>query len=133
MSSRTIYLSKLIGLYCLLISLGMVTHKQATLNTVSLAVHDSPVILILGAFTLAIGLALVVGHNVWSGGAMPVIVTLIGWLTLFKGLAFLFLSPDSLVAYFQMVHYAQMFYVYLAIDLVLGAYLTYAGFSTASR
>jgi hypothetical protein len=25
------------------------------------------------------GLAVVVAHNVWSGGALPVVVTLVGW------------------------------------------------------
>src|SRR5690348_14216277 len=35
----------------------------------------------------AAGTALVIGHNVWSGGVLPVVVTLLGWLTLIKGIA----------------------------------------------
>lgn len=53
MSSRTIFLSKLLGLYCLFVSLAMLAHKQATLNTVNLAVRDAPLMLILGVFALA--------------------------------------------------------------------------------
>jgi hypothetical protein len=39
--------------------------------------------------TVAIGLALVLGHNVWSGGPLAIAVTLMGWATLVKGLALL--------------------------------------------
>jgi hypothetical protein len=34
--------------------------------------------LLTSVITLVIGLALVVGHNVWSGGALPVTVTVVG-------------------------------------------------------
>ena len=29
---------------------------------------------------------MIVGHNVWSGGPLPVTVTLLGWLIFLKGL-----------------------------------------------
>ena len=35
MSPRTIFLSRLIGLYCILVSLYMVTHKQVTVEIVT--------------------------------------------------------------------------------------------------
>jgi hypothetical protein len=35
------------------------------------------------------------GHNVSSGGALPILVTLIGWITLIKGALFLFLPPET--------------------------------------
>jgi hypothetical protein len=132
MSSRTIFLSKLLGLYCLFVSLAMLAHKQATLNTVNLAVRDAPLMLILGVFALAIGLAILLVHNVWSGGALPIIITLVGWITLIKGLIFLFLSPAGLATYVQLLHYAQFFYLFIGVDLILGIYLTSAGFAAAS-
>jgi hypothetical protein len=44
----------------------------------------------LGAITLAAGLAMVLAHNIWSGGALVVVVTVVGWITLIKSLLFLF-------------------------------------------
>ena len=73
---------------------------------------------------------MILGHNVWSGGALPVIVTLIGWLALIKGLLLLFLSPEAVLGGLQ---YEQLFYMYAAIALILGVYLTYAGFRSTSR
>ena len=134
MSSRTTFLSKLLGLYCILIGLSMVTHRQATVETMMTLVHNAPMMFIAGVIALLTGLAMVLGHNVWSGGALPVIVTLVGWLTLIKGLLILFLSPEAAVGFFLGgLHYEQLFYLYTAISLIFGVYLTYGGFRSASR
>ena len=36
------------------------------------------------------------GHNVWSGGALPVVVTLMGWAALLKGVALLLVPSDRM-------------------------------------
>jgi hypothetical protein len=45
------------------------------------------------------GLAIVIGHNVWSGGALPVIVTLFGWIILIRGVVLLFPSPSAKIRF----------------------------------
>ncbi|MGB7284896.1 MAG: hypothetical protein WBE13_21725, partial [Candidatus Acidiferrum sp.] len=71
--------------------------------------------------------------NIWTGGALPVIVTLLGWITTLKGLFFLILTPNAAVGfYLGTLHYAQFFYFYATFCLVLGTYLTYGGFKTQS-
>jgi hypothetical protein len=63
-----------------------------------------------------------------------VIVTLVGWVTLIKSLFFLFLSPEVEAGFFlRQLHYQELFYVYGAISLVLGIYLTYSGFRSRSN
>jgi len=84
MSSRTIFLSRLIGLYCIVIALSMMTRRQATVETVTALLQNSSMMLIVGIITLAAGLAVVLAHNIWSGGALVVVVTLVGWITLIK-------------------------------------------------
>jgi hypothetical protein len=92
-------------------------------------VYNPPVLFIAGIFALTAGLAMVLGHNIWSGGTLPVVVTLAGWSALLKGLLLLFLSPERAAEFFWgTLHYAQMFYLYAFVSFVLGAYLTYAGF-----
>ena len=77
---------------------------------------------------MIIGLAMILGHNVWSGGALPVVVTLVGWMALMKGLVCMFLSPEAASEYFLgLFHYEQLFYLYASISLLLGIYLTYSG------
>jgi len=128
MLPRTTFLSRLIGFYSIVVSLSMVVHKQATVGMVTALTHNAPVLFVVGLITVVAGLAMVLSHNVWSGGPVTVIVTLIGWITLIKGLFFLFLSPETASWLFLgEFHYEQLFYLYTAISFLLGIYLTYGG------
>ncbi len=134
MSSRTIFLSRLIGLYYILVALSMMSRRQATVETVTALLQNPSLMFIVGVITLAAGLAVVLAHNIWSGGALVVVVILVGWITLIKGLSFLFLSPEVEAEFFlRQLHYQQFFYMYAAISLVLGIYLTYGGFKSISK
>lgn len=134
MSSRTIFLSRLIGLYCIVIALSMMTRKQATVETVNALLQNPSMMLIVGIITLATGLAIVLAHNIWSGSTLAVVVTLVGWITLLKSLSLLFLPPEMETGLFlRHLHYQQLFYLYGAISLVLGVYLTYSGFKHAQK
>jgi hypothetical protein len=132
MSARTIFLSRLIGLYCLLAGAAMVARKQATVATVTSMIHDAPLMMVLGILLEIGGLATVLAHNVWSGGLAPVTITVIGWAALLKGVMFLFLPTESVADfYLRTPRYEQCFYFYMAPSLILGAYLTYTGFKKA--
>jgi hypothetical protein len=134
MSSRTIFLSRLIGLYCIVIALSMMTRRQATVETVTSLLQNPSLMLIVGIITLAAGLAVVLTHNIWSGGALVIVVTVVGWITLIKSLFFLFLPPEMEAGLFLgQLHYRQLFYLYTAISLVLGVCLAYGGFRSRSN
>jgi|SRR5579863_2659175 len=127
MSSRTIFLGRLVGLYCILISLAMLIHKQATVDVLTAMLRNAQLLLVGGVVTVIAGLAMVLGHNVWTGGAVPVLVTLVGWIALIKGSLLLFLSPEQESSIFvDSMHLDQGFYFYLGFMLLLGIYLTYA-------
>jgi hypothetical protein len=129
MVGRTVFLSRLIGIYCILIGLSMAINKQATLGAVLALVHDAATLFVFGLVLVAAGLAIVLAHNVWSGGALPVIVTIIGWLTLIKGLLCLLLPPPAAVGIVIWGSaYEQYYYLDTAVAMVLGIYLTYEGF-----
>ena len=134
MPARTAFLSKYIGLYLIVIGVPMGVHKAASIATVIATVHDAPATFVIGLVLVAAGLASILCHNVWSGGAVPVIVTLIGWLTMIKGALFLLLPPPAAVGFVIWGSaYEQYFYGDIAIVLALGSYLTYAGFKARPR
>ena len=130
MAPLTVFLAKLIGLYCVLFGLAMASQKQAMVDLVAALMRNGPVLLIVEAIAVTAGLAIVIGRNVWSGDALPVIVTLLGWIILIRGVALLFLSPTAKIRFFEMFRYADLFYLYAGITLVLGLYLTIAGFTS---
>jgi vacuolar-type H+-ATPase subunit I/STV1 len=134
MPSRTIFLSRLIGLSCLLFVPSMFIHRQATLDSVAGFLHNPSLLLILGLISLAIGLAMVLAHNIWSGGALAVVVTIVGWIALIKGLFFLYLLPYvGAERLLRALHHPQLFYVCMAPSLAIGIYLTYGGYTSKSH
>jgi hypothetical protein len=110
----------------------MISHKQATVETMTALIHDAPVLFLVSVVAMVAGLTIVLAHNVWSGGALPIVVTLFGWISLIKGLVFLLLSPETSVAYFEAVRYGQFFYAYTSVTLVIGIYLTFASFRSST-
>jgi len=94
-------------------------------------VADGPVMLVYAIISLAIGIAMILGHNIWSGGALPVVVTTVGWLILAKGVLLLFLKPEALSGLFERMHYGENYYLSLAPVSLIGLYLTWAGFTTS--
>ena len=134
MPARTIYLSRLIGLYCIFVVLSMVIRKQDTVYAVAALLRNPSTMLVLGIIAVAVGLAMVLAHNIWSGGAMPVVVTLVGWIALIKGLFFLYLLPVvGAECLLKVLQHPQLFYVCMAPSLVIGIYLTYGGFTSNSH
>jgi hypothetical protein len=124
----TIYLAKLLGLYCISLSLMLSMNKQTAVSTVNEWMKSPPLMMLTGVITLSIGLALVIGHNVWSS-ALPVTVTLLGWLTLIKGLTFLALPSAKAARFYEALKYDRFFFVYMGLTFVLGLYLTLSAFS----
>ena len=42
-------------------------------DAVKALIRSPPLVLLASVFAVAVGLGLVIGHNVWSGGALPVV------------------------------------------------------------
>jgi hypothetical protein len=129
MPARTIFLAKLIGLYCIVIAVAMSVDKPATVNAIVALVGSPPLVFLVGLIVVAAGLAMVLSHNVWRGSALAVAVTLIGWLTLVKGALFLFTPAPAAGGFIVWgAAYERWFYLDVALAFALGIYLTYAGF-----
>ena len=97
-------------------------------------IQDPPLLFIAGLMGVTAGVAIVLAHNVWSGGALPVIVTLFGWSSLIKGVLLLLLSPETESRVFIIgLQYARYPYLFATIVLLLGSYLIFAGFRSTSH
>ena len=133
MKPLTVYIGKLLGLFTLITSSWLLTERQTAISTIPALLGNRPAMVIFAIIALAGGLAIVLAHNVWSGGALPLLVTLIGWVMLIRGVLFLFLPPEATLHILAAMQFGRLFYLYLAIPFVLGIYLTYIAFSANSR
>jgi hypothetical protein len=129
MSPLTIFLAKLLGLYCVILALVMMVRGQSAAAPAKAVVANPSLLLYVELIGLAPGLAMVLGHNIWSGGILPVVVTLVGWFIVIRSAVLLALSPEATMKLVDSLQYEKRFYIYMGVTLVLGLYLTYAGFS----
>jgi len=127
MSKLTIFLARSIGLFMVLLVAGFLVRGG---TAIEVTIEDEGVMISYAIISLAMGVAMVIGHNVWSGGALPVVVTLVGWLVLAKGFLLLVLAPDEMSAMVQRMGYAEHYRLLLMPALVLGLYLTWGGFTS---
>ena len=127
MSKLTIFLARSIGLFMVLLVAGFLVRGGTAIEA---TIEDEGVMISYAIISLAMGVAMVIGHNVWSGGALPVVVTLVGWLVLAKGFLLLVLAPDEMSAMVQRMGYAEHYRLLLMPALVLGLYLTWGGFTS---
>lgn len=133
MLPRTLFLCRLFGLYLLLFGLAMVTHAEATVLKIGELTHNTPVLLLWSSVALAAGLAVVLAHNVWSGGPAAILVTLIGWIILIKALLLLFLPTTMMMGFVGFFAFAHLIDVYAAVAIVIGAFLAFVGFRAPLR
>jgi hypothetical protein len=128
MSSLTIFLARFLGLFMILVVVSFLVRGSAI---IAVTVASAPAMLVYAMISLAIGIAMILGHNVWSGGALPVVVTIIGWLIFAKGVVLLFIKPAALAGLFVGMHYDDNVYLFLAPAFLGGLYLTWAAFTTS--
>ena len=128
MAPLTLYLGKLLGGFCILIGLVILVDRARFLRLVDGLLRDEALMFVTALVTVAGGLAMVLGHNRWSGGALPIVVTLVGWLSFAKGAALLLLPRASFSRFYAAVQYERRLPLLGGLALALGLYLALASF-----
>jgi hypothetical protein len=121
-SSLSVYLAQVWGISLIIMCLALF-NKRTREDLLGLGERG---LALVGLMTLGIGAAMVVGHNVWIG--WPIIITLIGWVSLLKGICLLFF-PNSLLKIYQKMLGHNWIYVSAVIGVILGLVLIYLGYA----
>jgi uncharacterized membrane protein HdeD (DUF308 family) len=130
MSLTTVFLGRLLGLYLIAIAVAMLASRRRALATLDEMARSGPWMLFSGMVATAAGLAIVLGHNVWTGGALAVVVTLFGWAALLKGMSLLLVPPEQMAAAYKGLGFERFFYVWIGAVLVLGLLITLDAFAS---
>lgn len=122
-------LARILGFWIVLAVVGLIVARQSWILALNALFADPPLIWVTGIFTMLVGLTIVVLHNRWSGGVLPVIVTVYGWIALLKGLSLVWLPAGSQNAAWQALQFDRFYVGYVVVALAIGAYLIYGGFT----
>jgi len=129
MSTTTIFLGKLLGLYLVAISLGMLPSRRRTLATLDEMARSGPWMLFSGMVATAAGLAIVLAQVGWTGGALAVAINLAGWAALLKGLSLLAFPPATMARAYGSMGFERYFYLWMGAVMVLGLWMAASAFT----
>ena len=121
------FLGKVFGIYLLLVSTALLINMTQFSEMIKQLINNAPLMFVTGFFTLIIGLLAVVSHNIWQWN-WRLIITIIAWLSLIKGLSLIFYPQfiDSVSLMF--VENIKVAYGAGILDFTLGLILVYYGF-----
>jgi len=131
MSATTVFLGNLLGLYLIAISIGMLANRERTMATINEMARSGPWMLFSGMVATVAGLAVVLGHQVWNGGVLPVVVTLMGWAALLKGVTLLLIPGERIAAAYKGVGFERFFHAWMIVVLALGLWVTWMAFASS--
>ncbi|MGA8163689.1 MAG: hypothetical protein WB791_01535 [Waddliaceae bacterium] len=123
----SIFLAKLMGFYLVIGGLAYFL-KRPFLREVIEDFYNSPgLVMVASAMNLILGLLVVLNHNIWEL-SWKVIITIIGYLVLFKGIFHLFF-PEWAKKLSEKYSKADIFVYSGVISLALGIYLLYYAYA----
>lgn len=118
---------QLIGIAYLVIGIGLFTSREYYKKIVA-GFTESPAALYIGGLAaLFIGFLLVTFHNDWVKG-WPVIITIIGWISLAKGILILAMPQLSMKISNNMMRSTNFFKVWPIAVIIIGVLCCWLGF-----
>jgi hypothetical protein len=130
MPTFTIYFAQLAGLYFIILGVILVLRKRTIIDLMPKMVDNQPFVFLVGMIRIIIGLATLIGNGPWGVQTLGIVVALIGWVTLIRGIGTLLVTPEQQRRLIDYWRRDATYYVAVAIVLVLGIYLVGAGFTS---
>jgi len=123
----SIRLAQIFGIVFLAIGLGMLFEPKYYHKIYNDFVKNPALIYVTALAITAVGYFIIVKHNVWIM-SWEVIITIIGWLALIKGILLLVIPQGFLNMSKGWFKKPEIFSKYAIIVLILGGILSYYGF-----
>lgn len=119
----TTLLAQFWGILFVVLGLSVILNKKSMSAVLQEMTQNKGYLWLMGFVMLALGAILVVLSNVWTSG-LTLLITVIGWLVLIKGIFILFF-PDDAVSLYRKFNTNRWLVLMGVVALVLGLILMY--------
>lgn len=120
------YLAEILGITMVVVSLALLI-KESYLRKIFSCIENEGCMLACGIVSFVAGLAMVLAHNIWVKN-WQVLITILGWIFLIRGLTMLFL-PEKTKIIVKKIESANWLSMALVVILFIGLIITYFGFT----
>ena len=122
----SIFLAKVIGLMSVISTTAVLIRYKGSLALEEEAMKNPVATYLSGFAILILGVLLVVSHSVWTSD-WRLVITIIGWLVLLKGVGRIFF-PGAVINLIEKKRNNRKFLIGEVIVFLAGLYLLYYGF-----
>jgi len=123
----TFFIAKILGALYMVIGIGVLLNVKTYMKMMDDFINNAALIYVTGVGVLIGGFAIVLTHNVWVLD-WPVIITIMGWSALLKGIA-LIVFPDAMISLTKkFITMRKTLIADIIFVIILGSFLTAKGF-----
>ena len=120
------FLARAFGLYLIIICLAVLFRFKSIQSMYDEMVGNKAFVFLAGFLSLIIGILVVVSHSVFRWD-WRVIITLLGYLALIKGIMLMFF-PENALKFKSDIIKKPWYRILIIVFLLIGVYLLYQGF-----
>lgn len=123
----SIFLAKAFSIYFLVVGLAMIIRHKKMKEVIDAFFKNKGGIFLAAIITLILGILLVLFHPRFTAD-WCVVITVLAWLTLLKGVVYMFVPEFIMYTKKGILSHAGVFYVAGIVCLILAGFLGYHGF-----
>lgn len=123
----SIFLARVLAIYYIIISIALLCQAPRYKAVIGEMRDNQPLLFLAGVLALILGAMMVVAHNIWVA-AWPVLITLIAWSALIKGIVIVMFPQFYQNKITKFLACDRSYHVGMIITLLLGIFLAYEGF-----
>jgi len=103
----SIVLAQILGIIFIVLGLSMFFNKKNTTVAIEEILSSRGLMWIGGFMALVMGTIMIEFNNVWNSG-LPLLITILGWLALIKGV-FILVFPDFSISFYKKMNRGNLF------------------------
>ncbi len=116
-------IAQVLGILFVLVGLSMIFNSKAAASAIEESVQNKGILWLWGFLAVLIGAVVVVLNNAWTSG-LPLLITILGWIALVKGV-FILSCPKAAVSLYKRFNKSGTLMLCGIIALVFGLILLY--------
>jgi hypothetical protein len=124
----TVFLGKLFGLFYLITGVAMLVRTKEFGKVMDDFLKNAYHTYFTGFLLVVMGLTAVLVHNVWEGSTYVVVITVLAWLVLLKGVSYMILPSSALTSWVRWFEAKNWYTVGGVVALLIGLYLSSQAF-----
>jgi hypothetical protein len=124
--NASIAIAQVLGTVVAVMGLSVIIDRKTVSTALEKTTQDRGFLWLWSFLILTIGAVIVVLNNVWTSG-LPLLITILGWLTIIKG-AFLLLLPGPAMALYRKCNKDGVLIFGGIVVFLLGSVLLYMSF-----